>query len=372
MEIYEQSIVILPSTKKCPNRNFEIVQNLFRDTEGRKPEFKYATFVWDVQNPQEEAVRLKDAISKNTALLIEMPNYNEKAIKDSCNIAARHGLKSHVISNEEVIEAAVLLKMPHDLTDVTCGLDFIGDLHGCREEYLELLEKLGYVKEGFLTEETRGDINYILEALQAHPEGRKSVLLGDLTDRGPYNLDCLLMARKMDDLGNYRVAGNHDEKAGRALSGAKLTVIADGLQGTLKEMEHLTPEDRMGLGKWLLSAEGHLIFDGGRVAAAHAGISEEYQGRHTGGARAFALYGKATSDGKVDAQGYPERQDWASDYKGETIVIHGHVVYPEVRELNNVIAIDTGCAFGGKLTAYKWPEREIVDVQAKTKHWDGG
>ena len=106
----------------------------------------------------------------------------------------------------------------------------------------------------------------------------------------------------------------------------------------------------------------HLWLDGGRLVVAHAGIREEMIGRSSGAVREFCLYGETT--GETDEFGLPVRYNWASEYRGSTAVVYGHTPVVNAEWLNNTICIDTGCVFGGKLTALRWPEREIVSVQA--------
>ncbi|TIT75810.1 MAG: polynucleotide kinase-phosphatase, partial [Mesorhizobium sp.] len=62
--------------------------------------------------------------------------------------------------------------------------------------------------------------------------------------------------------------------------------------------------------------------------------------------------------------GLPVRADWATAYRGKTAVIYGHTPMLSAEWLNNTLCIDTGCVFGGKLTALRWPERELVEVPA--------
>jgi protein phosphatase len=82
--------------------------------------------------------------------------------------------------------------------------------------------------------------------------------------------------------------------------------------------------------------------------------------------REFAMYGETT--GETDEYGLPVRYPWASDYRGRAAVVYGHTPVPEAEWLNNTICIDTGCVYGGKLTALRWPERELVQVPASRVH----
>ena len=103
--------------------------------------------------------------------------------------------------------------------------------------------------------------------------------------------------------------------------------------------------------------------DGGNLVIAHAGMPEALQNRVSGAVRHFGLFGDVS--GETDADGLPERRDWARDYRGEAHVVYGHTATARAEWVNNTICIDTGCAFGGRLTALRWPEREIVDVPAE-------
>ena len=107
----------------------------------------------------------------------------------------------------------------------------------------------------------------------------------------------------------------------------------------------------------------HYVLDGGRLVAAHAGLKEEMQGRASGRVRDFALYGETT--GEMDELGLPVRADWAAGYRGAAHVVYGHTPVAEPQWLNRTINIDTGCVFGGRLTALRWPERELVSVPAR-------
>ena len=86
------------------------------------------------------------------------------------------------------------------------------------------------------------------------------------------------------------------------------------------------------------------------------------QGRGSGKVRDFALYGETT--GETDEFGLPVRYNWAAEYRGAAMVVYGHTPVPEPEWLNRTVNIDTGCVFGGKLTALRYPEKEFVSVPA--------
>ncbi len=106
----------------------------------------------------------------------------------------------------------------------------------------------------------------------------------------------------------------------------------------------------------------HYVLDDGKLVVAHAGMKEEMQGRGSGKVRDFALYGETT--GETDEFGLPVRFDWASEYRGQAMVVYGHTPVPEPDWLNRTVNIDTGCVFGGKLTALRYPEKEFVSIPA--------
>ena len=106
----------------------------------------------------------------------------------------------------------------------------------------------------------------------------------------------------------------------------------------------------------------HYVLDDGKLVVAHAGINERYIGRASGRVRSFCLYGDTT--GETDEFGLPVRYPWANDYRGKAIVLYGHTPVPTPEWVNNTLCLDTGCVFGGRLTALRYPERELVSVPA--------
>jgi diadenosine tetraphosphatase ApaH/serine/threonine PP2A family protein phosphatase len=117
------------------------------------------------------------------------------------------------------------------------------------------------------------------------------------------------------------------------------------------------------LALFLESLVSHYVLDDGKLVVAHAGLKESYQGRTSGKVKSFAIYGDTT--GETDSFGMPVRRNWAAEYSGSAMVIYGHTPVAEPLWLNHTVNIDTGCVFGGKLTAMRYPEKEFISVPAR-------
>ncbi|MGA1871930.1 MAG: polynucleotide kinase-phosphatase [bacterium] len=265
--------------------------------------------------------------------------------------------------DEEQINTAQIERVPlwNDKTDMEGPFDIIGDVHGCYDELIELLENLGYQKNGVNEESPMEGPIY------KHTDGRCAIFLGDIVDRGPRIIDTIKLVCNMIKNGSALcVPGNHDMKLMRKLMG-KDVQITYGLAETLQEIDFLPIEVKDIFVKttieFLGSLVSHYLLNKGKLVVSHAGIREEMQGRGSGKVREFCLYGETT--GETDEFGLPIRYNWALDYTGKTIVVYGHTPVPEPEWLNRTINIDTGCVFGGKLTALRYPEKELIQVPAK-------
>lgn len=233
--------------------------------------------------------------------------------------------------------------------------DIIGDVHGCYDELCDLLEKLEYTVDR--------------NACSAQPPlGRKAVFLGDLVDRGPKIVPTLKLAMQMVGAGSALcVPGNHDIKLLRKLQGANVTVN-HGLENTLTELEGQPAAFIEDVKHFLDSMVSHYVLDDGKLVVAHAGMKEKYQGRSSRRVRDFALFGDTT--GETDEYGLPVRHDWASEYRGKALVVYGHTPGKTVYQTNHTANIDTGCVFGGQLTAYRYPENELAGVDARQTYYE--
>jgi polynucleotide kinase-phosphatase len=262
----------------------------------------------------------------------------------------------HVLKSQDEVDAAVIERQPlwNNRKQERGPFDVIGDVHGCCDELEELLRLLGYAFDE--------------AGVWRHADGRKAVFVGDLVDRGPRVVDTLKTVIAMVRAGAALcVPGNHDIKLKRKLEGRDVNV-AHGLDRTLAELDQQTSEFRQEVRDFMDGLVSHYVFDDGRLVVAHAGMKEEMQGRGSGKVRDFAMYGETT--GETDQFGLPVRYNWAAEYRGRATVVYGHTPVPEPDWLNRTINIDTGCVFGGRLTALRWPEKELVSVGARQTYAD--
>ncbi|MCA9924693.1 MAG: polynucleotide kinase-phosphatase [Anaerolineales bacterium] len=271
-----------------------------------------------------------------------------------------------VLNSEEDVAGAEIVKRPlwNDKRHEKGPFDIIGDVHGCCDELEQLLDRLGY------TWAESPNPNGTYHRIYSHPADRKAVFVGDLVDRGPRILDTVQLVRNMLSAGSALcVPGNHDVKLVHKLSGRNVQ-IKHGLAETMSEIgkidEEIRPAFLDDVKNFLKSLISHYVFDDGKLVVAHAGLTESLQGRASGRVREFALYGETT--GETDEFGLPIRYDWAQEYRGDALVVYGHTPVPDTEWLNNTINIDTGCVFGGRLTALRYPEKELISVPAAKEY----
>ena len=279
-------------------------------------------------------------------------------LKRSLKGLSREGFRRVVVlRTPEEIDAVEIEREPSwsDRSADHGPFDIVGDVHGCYDELVLLLGKLGYevADEG---------------SVPTHPEGRKAVFLGDLVDRGPNVPGVLRLAMGMVEAGSALcVPGNHEKKLVRALRGRDVQVT-HGLAESLDQLEGEPAEFREQALEFLDGLVSHAVLDDGRLVVAHAGMREEMQGRASAAVRAFALYGETT--GETDEMGLPVRYPWALEYRGTASVVYGHTPVSEPEWVNNTINIDTGCVFGGALTALRYPEKVLFSVPAGRTYYE--
>ena len=276
-------------------------------------------------------------------------------LRRSLNHLGREGFRTvHVLRSPDEVQAAAVTrtKLFNDLRHETGPFDVIGDVHGCRAELEQLLDELGYAIERDAAGRPTG---------ARHPD-RRAVFLGDLVDRGPDTPGVLRLVMGMVAAGTALcVPGNHEVKLLKALRGKNVR-RSHGLDASLEQLDRETDDFRAQAESFIDGLISHYVLDGGRLVVAHAGLIERYHGRASGRVREFCLYGQTT--GETDEYGLPVRYPWAQEYRGRAVVLYGHTPVPEAEWLNNTMCLDTGCVFGGRLTALNYPERTLVSVPA--------
>jgi diadenosine tetraphosphatase ApaH/serine/threonine PP2A family protein phosphatase len=213
---------------------------------------------------------------------------------------------------------------------------FIGDVHGCAEELDALLAECGW------------------------RPGERVVLVGDLVAKGP---DSAGVVRRAREHGFLAVRGNHDEHVlrwhfGRSPFGKKLKPEHQQV------LETLAPGDW----PWLDALPLYLRFPELNVLAVHAGLVpgvplEAQRPEDLTNLRSIAEDG--TPSKKVEG-GAP----WASCWKGPELVIFGHDALRGLQRHPHAIGLDSGCVYGGRLTAYVMPEGRLVSVPARRMYVD--
>lgn len=286
---------------------------------------------------------------------------HSKALRRGLRGLQKEGFRQvHIMNAPAEVDALEIAREPlwTDLRHDEGPFDIIGDIHGCFDELTDLLTRLGYDLDPYASGEA------LLSA--RHPEGRRVYFVGDITDRGPRNVDCLRLVMGMCAEGSgHCVMGNHDFKLSKWLKGRDVKQT-HGLDQTVAELSACSEVFRKQVNDFIYDLRSHAWLAGGRLVVAHAGLKAEMHGRGSAAVRSFAMFGETT--GEVDEFGLPVRLEWAREYRGEADVVYGHTPTREAEWLNSTLCIDTGCVFGGKLTALRWPERETVSIPAARQY----
>jgi protein phosphatase len=342
--------------------------------------------VVDATNVQPEARKSLIALAKEFHLFAEAIVFDlpERVCQDRNVLRPDRQFGPHVIRNQsqqlrrslrglerEGIRHVFKLSSPEEVDAVTIErhplwnnkktehgpFDIIGDVHGCFGELVELIAQLGYTA------------HQTVHSFSVSSSGdRKLIFVVDLVDRGPGTVQVLRLVSNMVQSGQaFCVPGNHDMKLVKALRGRDVK-RTHGLAETMEQLVEETNDFRGEVASFLDGLVSHYVFDDGKLVVAHAGLKESMHGRGSGAVREFALFGETT--GETDEFGLPVRYNWAADYRGKALVVYGHTPVPEPLFLNNTVNIDTGCVFGGQLTALRYPEREIVSVKAHRTYYE--
>jgi diadenosine tetraphosphatase ApaH/serine/threonine PP2A family protein phosphatase len=214
----------------------------------------------------------------------------------------------------------------------------VGDIHGCADEFEELLDRV-----------------------DLRPSDRL-VLLGDLVNRGPDSLRVVQLARKH---ATVALLGNHEL---RLLNFRKTDDPTH-----LKRSDHATIEQLDSKG-WDYLERMPLTYEDEDlgVVLVHGGFLPDQPWRKQV-ARVVTRIQVVDQDGeprkRSEAPGAPH---WSEIWRGPPFVIYGHTPRDEVARTKWTIGIDTGCVLGGALTAFVLPEGRLVRVKARRRYYATG
>lgn len=225
---------------------------------------------------------------------------------------------------------------------------FVSDVHGCLVELKQLQAKLNY-----------------------NPDEDRMILLGDLIDRGPDSAGVVRYARETK---LECIMGNHEHKFIKWFRSQGTRVDVYDKRAFYAD---LSDQDITYIHDMPLYIE---LED---VVAVHAGlkpgiaISNQTKDdlmylRYTDSDRKFISLKKINKLGK-EATG---AKFWTEFWQGPKSVVYGHNVHsyedPRIEEVSPGVfcyGIDTGCCFGGRLTALIWETKEIVQIQAERAYY---
>jgi predicted phosphodiesterase len=211
----------------------------------------------------------------------------------------------------------------------------IGDIHGCHQEFAELLVRLAPTKDD------------------------RIVLLGDLINRGPDSCKVIDLARECRATA---LLGNHELRFLKYRRTSDKKYLKEGDLGTHQK---LRPADWEYIEAMKLTLEEPAL----NLVFVHGGFLPEQPWQKQPAEVVTRIQ-------VVDRNGRPaKRADapaaplWADLWSGPPFVVYGHTPRPEIYKLKWSVGIDTGCVYGGHLTAYVLPEKRFLQVKARQRYW---
>jgi len=211
----------------------------------------------------------------------------------------------------------------------------IGDIHGCHDEFAELLARI------------------------APKPADRIVLLGDLINRGPNTNRVFDLARQF---GAMALLGNHELRLLKYRRTGERKVLKNG---DLDTYHTLRAEDWA----WMESMPLTFVAPEFDTVFVHGGFLPD-QPWHQQTAEVVTRIQVVDPNGRpakrADAPGAPA---WADLWRGPPFVVYGHTPRPHVYQLKWSVGLDTACVYGGHLTAYVLPEQRFLQVKARHRYW---
>lgn len=290
------------------------------------------------------------------ALSLTLPTHDWMSAMSSAGVPLHH---LHVAPGPC---AAEFVRASCDGRELGGSFDIVGDVHGCCDELVALLRRMEYAVESV-------DGDWDVEP----PAGRTVVLLGDLVDRGPDTVGALSLARALLGSGaGLAVAGNHDMRLLETLDGAE-PPQGWGQETSLRQLGAAGDAVTDHAAQLLQALPSHYVLDEGRLVVAHAGLRRSMFGRDSGrGAQLDPVWLRALHGEFLPRRGVddPLVRDFAwveEDDRGDVLVAYGHTPVGRVSVRSGTVNLDTGCVYGGRLSALRYPEMEIVSVPSRSR-----
>jgi bis(5'-nucleosyl)-tetraphosphatase (symmetrical) len=238
----------------------------------------------------------------------------------------------------------------------------VGDIHGCAIE-----------------------LDRLLQVIRFDPSEDELWSVGDLVNTGPDSLETLKLWR---DVGGRGVLGNHDIHAVRMFAGTRKRRREDTLDALFESTEAQPLLDGLRELPILVHLPG-----GDHVRDAwlvHAGLRPDWADLHevaesinepthdeewlTSPSVAFATRVRCcTPDGEMNKDPGPPRAckppfaPWDHLYQGRTLIVHGHWAMRGSYRGKTTIGLDSGCVYGGRLTAWCQEEDRTADVSGRSR-----
>ncbi|MFM1851928.1 MAG: hypothetical protein RIS54_1612 [Verrucomicrobiota bacterium] len=211
----------------------------------------------------------------------------------------------------------------------------IGDIHGCHQEFADLLQLIKLAP------------------------GDQLILLGDLVNRGPDSHRVVELARQH---GAIALLGNHERRLLAARRNPDKVKVRDSEKATYSQLDD---SDWAYLNAMPLTHEVPEL----NMVFVHGGFLPGRSWREQG-ADIVTEVQVIDRDGRpCKRREAPEALPWADHWTGPPFVVYGHTPRDDVYKLKWSLCLDTACAMGGQLTAFILPERRLVQVKARRRYY---
>ncbi len=211
----------------------------------------------------------------------------------------------------------------------------IGDVHGCLAELIDLLAKLAPARDDQL------------------------IFLGDLVNRGPDSHGVVSLVRSLPNA--LSLLGNHEQRLLQYRKEREPKILKDYDWETVRQLDE---QDW----KYLQGMKLTYSLPEFQTVCVHGGFLPNLPWDKQGAdivTRIQVIDNEGNPRKRTEA---PMGRDWADEWEGPPFVVYGHSPRPDVHRRPWSLGLDTGCVYGGYLSACILPEREIVQVAAHAKY----